>query len=117
MKNAIAASAEKMTETSRRYREDPDYRRRLDESPRLVLAELGVDPGVEVLDREVALHVDEPDTWHVCLGENPNGELSEEDVAFESRGGVAAGSVSSILTLGTIPSCAGSAGSIGTVAV
>lgn len=107
---------------AREYRDDPDFRARIEADPRAVLEARGVELGA-VAGAEIRLAVNTPEVFHLGLPENPNAVVSDSVLA-----GVAGGN-SSVSTAGTVgcagcastaPSCFGttssasSAGSAGT---
>ncbi len=97
------------------YREDAEFRSRVDEDPKSVMAEhhFEVPPGVEVRIME-----DTDDTFHLVLPPDPNVVLSDEALGMVAGGKSAstigsAGSASTVSTVCTTASCAASAGSLG----
>ncbi len=85
-----------MWQMARSYRDDPDFRARLDAEPRAVLA----DGGIEIEPAEIDLRVwaNTEDVFYVALPPDPNIVLLDESLQ-ETAGGTTAGTAA----------CAGSA--------
>ena len=106
-------SAALIASIGRKLSEDADLRRDIQADPRAAFAERGVDvpPGVEL---RVAANTD--DTFHLVLPADPNEALADETLAGVSGGRAStAGSLGSIGTASSAPSCWGTASSAGTI--
>lgn len=90
------------------YRADPALRARAEADPRGVLAERGVEIPPAVDARIVA---NTGEAFHLVLPPDPNAALEENVLDAVSAGAV--NCWGSIGTLSTVPSCAGSASTIG----
>lgn len=101
-----------LVDVARDYRDDPDFRARIEADPRGMLAEREL--RIEPQDAEVQLHVNTPDVFHLVIAQNPNATVSDSQLAAVAGGSSAssAGSVSSAGTVSTAPSCVGCAGSV-----
>lgn len=104
-----------LLEMARDYRDDPDFRARVEADPRAELAARDVHVVPE--SAEVRLAVNTPEVFHLVVNEVSNAAVSDQ-----SLGGVAGGSSASTVatagsaaTASTTPSCLGSAGSVSTV--
>ena len=111
------SSAASIVSIGRKLGEDADLRRDVAADPRAAFAERGVDvpPGVEL---RVASNTD--DTFYLVFPADPNEALADETLGAVSGGRAStAGSLGTVGTASTLPSCwstAGSAGTIGSVA-
>ena len=99
---------------ARDYRDDPDFRARIEADPRTELA--ARDLPIEPPGAEVRLAVNTPEVFYLVMGADPNSTVSDQLL-----GGVAGGSsASSVASVGcagtasTTPSCLGSVGSVST---
>ena len=101
-----------LVSAARDYRDDPDFRTRLEADPRGVLAERNLH--ITPADAEVRLCVNTPDVFHLTFDENPNAALSDSLLHAVAGGGTAssAGTVGSVSTVGSFLSCVGSGGSV-----
>ena len=101
-----------LTDAAKDYRDDPDFRARLEADPRGELAARNL--RVEPADADVQLHVNTPDVFHLVMGADPNAAVSDQQLSAVAGGSSAssAGSVSSAGTVSTMPSCFGCAGSV-----
>ena len=97
------------------YREDAEFRSRVDADPKAVMAEHNFDmpPGVEL-----RVEADTADTFHFVLPPDPNVALSDESLGMVAGGKSgstigSAGSASTLSTVCTTASCAASASSVG----
>lgn len=104
-----------LLEMARDYRDDPDFRARIEADPRAELA--ARDVRVVPESAEVRLAVNTPEVFHLVVNEDPNSAVSDQLL-----GGVAGGSSASTVatagsagTASTTPSCLGSAGSVSTL--
>ena len=107
----------KMSPFAQAYREDAEFRSRVDADPRAVMAEHNFDmpPGVEL-----RVEADTADTFHVVLPPDPNVALSDESLGVVAGGKTgstigSAGSASTLATICTTGSSASSAGSVGSL--
>ena len=85
---------------AREYRDDPDFRARIEADPRAVLEARGVGLGPDG-GAEIRLAVNTPEVFHLGLPENPNAVVSDNVLSGVSGG-------SSVSTAGTV-GCAGCA--------
>ena len=129
MKTKIAGSSEEMypdeilgkfDNLATDYRNDAEFRTRLDNNPRDVLKERGL----ELPPLEIQVSVNTSDTFHLVLPPDPNVNLQDESLNV-AAGGSTGGTASTVSTVGSAssaPSCvstastgasAGSAGSSG----
>ena len=122
MTDAAMPSPDRMLDAYRKvipfaqaYREDAEFRSRVDEDPKSIMAEhyFDVPPGVDVRIME-----DTDDTFHFVLPPDPNVALSDEALGMVAGGKSAstigsAGSASTVSTVCTTASCAASASSLG----
>ena len=99
------------------YREDPEFRARVDEDVTSVMDEWGIpfQPGVELRIAENTAEV-----VHFVLPPDPNVALSDESLGMVAGGKTSstagsAGSASTASSVCTTASCAGSASSVGSV--
>lgn len=97
------------------YREDAEFRSRVDADPKAVMAEhhFNVPPGVEL-----RVEADTADIFHFVLPPDPNVALSDEALGMVAGGKSgstigSAGSASTLSTVCTTASCAASASSVG----
>ena len=93
------------------WERDPEYRARMEANPRKALAEQGMEFPESV---EVRLVVNDADTLHFVFPPDPNEPLRDEALSTVS-GGVEAsstGTVSTVSSLGCLPSTASTGGSI-----
>ena len=94
------------------YRDDPDFRARIEADPRGVLEERDVE--IKPDDIEVRLAVNTPEVFHLVLPADPNAALSDSAL----RGIAGGSSVSTAGTAGTAStassfiSCVGTGGSL-----
>lgn len=103
-----------LRDAARDYRDDPEFRARLEADPRaeLTARELQIMPE----DAEVRLAVNTPEVFHLVMAADPNSTVSDQLLSNVSGGS----SASTVATLGsagtasTLPSCLGSAGSVST---
>ena len=94
------------------YRDDPDFRARIEADPRGVLEERDVE--FQPDDIEVRLAVNTPEVFHLVLPTDPNAVLSDRllrDVAGGSSASTA-GSAGSGGTVSSFASCLGCASSL-----
>ena len=102
---------------ARDYRDDPEFRARIEADPRAVLEERGVleTSGVEPTaeDGEFRLAVNTAEVFHLCLPQNPN-EAVADNVLSGVAGGSSASSAGTVGCAGcasTAPSCFGTTSS------
>lgn len=101
---AIAALAEAC-------RADAGLRARIETEPRAVLSERGIELPVSVETRIVA---DTDDVFHMIMPPDPNMDLGDEALHGVAAGTQTASSGGTVGTFGCLPSCIGSASSLGT---
>ena len=91
-----------MWEMARSYRDDPDFRARLDAEPRTVLA----DGGIEIEPAEIDLRVwaNTEDVFYVALPPDPNIVLLDESLQ-ETAGGTTAGTAACAVASGYTSGC------------
>ena len=99
------------------YRDDPEFRARIEADPRGVLQERDVE--IKPDDAEVRLRVNTPEVFHLVLPADPNAVLSDRllrDVAGGSSASTAgtAGSGGSVSSFASCLGCASSLSSAGT---
>lgn len=101
-----------LIDAARDYRDDPDFRARLEADPRGELAARNL--RIEPEDAEVQLHVNTPDVFHMVLAADPNAAMSDQSLSAVAGGSSAssAGSVGSAGTVSTTPSCFGCVSSV-----
>ena len=101
-----------LMDVARDYRDDPDFRARIEADPRGVLAarELRVEPE----DAEVRLHANTPDVFHLVMAGDPNAAMADQQLGGVVGGSTvsSAGSVGSAGSLSSVPSCLSSASSV-----
>lgn len=104
-----------LMDAGRRYREDPEFRTRVEAEPRATLENLGM--SFRPADVEVQVSANTEDVFHVIVPVDPNVALSDESMQRAVGGSTAstAASAGSATTLSTLPSCASTASSAGTV--
>ena len=113
-----------LMDVARDYRDDPDFRARLEADPRATLEERGVldtqDAGPTAADGEIRLAVNTAEVFHLCLPQNPNAVVADK-VLTGVAGGSGDSSVSTAGTVGsagcasTAPSCFGTASSTSSI--
>ena len=94
-------------------RSDEDRLREVEERPKDVLREHGIDMPVGV-DVKVVLNT--RDTFHLAMPPDPNQALQDESLMAVAGGGKTMGTVGTIATTSTLPSCVGTAGSMSSFA-
>ena len=102
---------------AREYRDDPDFRARIEADPRGMLEARGVlearemEPTAE--DAEIRLAVNTPEVFHLCLPADPNAVVSDNFLSGVAGGSSAssAGTVGSAGCASTAPSCFGTTSS------
>ena len=104
-----------MWEMARRYRDDPEFRARLEAEPRAVLAEGGLEIQPPGIDLQVRANT--ADVFYVALPPDPNAVLLDASLR-EIAGGTTAGSIACAGSASTFSCPIGSAStgsSVGTV--
>ena len=101
-----------LTDAARDHREDPDFRARLEADPRAELEARGMPVWPE--DVAMELHVDTPDVFHLVMAADPNAAVSDQNLSVIAGGSTAStgGSLGSVSTVGSFPSCVGSGMSV-----
>ncbi len=94
-------------------RSDEDRLREVEERPKDVLREHGIDMPVGV-DVKVVLNT--RDTFHLAMPPDPNQVLQDESLMAVAGGGKTMGTVGTMATTSTLPSCVGTAGSVSSFA-
>ena len=94
-------------------RSDEDRLREVEERPKDVLREHGIDMPMDV-DVKVVLNT--RDTFHLAMPPDPNQVLQDEALMAVAGGGKTMGTVGTIATTSTLPSCVGTAGSMSSFA-
>ncbi len=92
-------------------RSDEDRLREVEERPKDVLREHGIDMPMDV-DVKVVLNT--RDTFHLAMPPDPNQALQDESL-LAVAGGKTAGTASSAATIGCVPSTVSTAGSLASV--
>lgn len=92
-------------------RGDAELRARIETEPRAVLSEHGIELPASVEARVVS---DTDDIFHMIMPPDPNMELGDEALRGVAAGTQTASSGGTVGTLGCLPSCIGSASSLGT---
>ena len=90
---------------------DAGLRARIETEPRAVLSERGIELPVSVETRIVA---DTDDVFHMIMPPDPNMDLGDEALHGVAAGTQTASSGGTVGTFGCLPSCIGSASSLGT---
>ena len=100
---------------SRSYRDDPEFRTRIETDSRGALEDAGLSINVPGFDVQVSANTE--DIFHVVMPANPNIALSDESMQQAVGGSTAssAATAGSASTLGCFASCASSAGSASTL--
>ena len=96
----------KFDELATDYQNDAEFRTRLDNNPRDVLKERGL----ELPPLELQISVNTSDTFHLVLPPDPNVYLQDESLNIAVGAGSTAGTASTVgsaSTMSSIPSCAG----------
>ena len=97
-------------------RSDEDRLREVEERPKDVLREHGVDVPTDI-DVSVVLNArDTRDTFHLAMPPDPNQALQDEALIAVAGGGKTMGTVATVASAGTVPSCVSSAGSVSSFA-
>ena len=94
-------------------RSDEDRLRQVEERPKDVLREHGIDVPAEV---EVNVVLNTRDVFHLAMPPDPNLSLDDEALMAVAGGGKTVGTVATVASAGTIPSCVSSAGSVSSLA-
>ena len=94
-------------------RSDEDRLREVEERPQGVLREHGIDMPMDV-DVKVVLNT--RDTFHLAMPPDPNQALQDEALIAVAGGGKTMGTVATVTSAGTVPSCVSSAGSVSSFA-
>ena len=94
-------------------RSDEDRLRQVEEHPKDVLREHGIDVPAEV---EVNVVLNTRDVFHLAMPPDPNLVLDDEALMAVAGGGKTVGTVATVASAGTIPSCVSSAGSVSSLA-
>ena len=104
-----------MLAAAAKYRDDPDFRSRVETEPRGALEGLGM--SIQPPEVEVRVSANTAAVIHVVITLNPNAVLSDESMQSAVGGSTAssAATAGSATTLGCLPSCASSASSASTV--
>lgn len=119
--NLLATAEENlrvMQAAGRSYRDDPEFRARLEAAPRAALADVGLDIGGPEIEMRVRANTE--DTFYMVMPADPNTSLSDETLADVTGGSTvssagSAGSGSTVSTPVSSLSSAGTAGSAGSV--
>ena len=103
-----------LIEAARSYRDDPDFRARIESEPRAVLADFGVE--VEPPELGVQVRANTEEVFHVVMPVDPNTAVRDEDMRAVVGGTTVstAGSATTASTLGSVPSTTSSASSAST---
>ena len=104
-----------VADAARDYRNDPDFRARIEADPRAELEARSMH--FEPDDLEVRLYVDTPEVFHLVIAADPNAAVSDQFLDSTVGGSTAssAGSVGSVSTASSFPSCVGSGASVSCV--
>ena len=103
-----------LVEAARSYRDDPDFRARIESEPRAALADLGVEIEPSELGVQVCANTEE--VFHVVMPVDPNTAVRDEDMRVVVGGTTVstAGSATTASTVGCVPSTISSASSAST---
>ena len=104
--------SERQYEFAERYYKDESLRARIGAAnPEETLSLLGIDPPENMETRIVE---NTEDTVYFVFPSDPNAQLSDESLSTVT-GGSTAGSIGTLTTFGSFPSCLGSAGTASTL--